>query len=174
MPGEVASKSVAKSPIKRPRTRRRNGGYSPLKPVEGVNYDVLPHQVGFWVRRAHLAVMRSYEQHSQPLGLRPVETAAILILDRNPNLSQMALAATLGSDQSSMVAISTKLEKRGLIRRKRAREDRRFQFISLTADGEQMAQDIRKALAAHDRSLTRNMTAEQRRQFIELLKQLVG
>lgn len=168
-----AAKTAAESPVRKPRARSRKGSDSALNPVKGVDYDMLPQQVGFWVRRAQLAVMRSYEEHTRDLDLRPVETAAILILDGNPNLSQIAMAEALGSDQSTMVAISTKLEKRGLIERKRAPEDRRYQLISLTAEGGHMARDIRKALAAHDRSMTRNMNADQRKQLVELLKSLV-
>jgi len=169
--GIARAMTTKSSETSRPRRRKTTDGA--LNPVDGVNYDMLPQQVGFWVRRAQLAVMRSYEEHTQDLDLRPVETAAILILDGNPNITQIALAAALGSDQSTMVAISTKLEKRGLIERRRALEDRRYQLISLTPEGEQMARDIRKALTAHDRSLTRNMSAEQRKQLVQLLKNLV-
>lgn len=154
------------------RGRRRKIAESALHPVDGVNYGMLPKQVGFWVRRAQLAVMRSYEEHTRPLDLRPVETAAILLIEGNPDISQIALAAALGSDQSTMVGISTRLEKRGLIERRRAPEDRRYQLISLTSAGERMADDIREALSAHDRSLTRNMNIDQRKQLIGLLREL--
>jgi len=169
----IARATAAKTSPQAGRPRRRRTTDSALHPVDGVNYDMLPQQVGFWVRRAQLAVMRSFEEYTRNLDLRPVETAAILILDGNPNITQIALAAALGSDQSTMVAISTKLEKRGLIERRRALEDRRYQLISLTPKGGHMAHDIREALAAHDRSLTRNMSGEQRKQLVQLLKQLV-
>lgn len=174
--GEVSLKEAAVSRsglAEERRAGRRKIAAGVLNPVEGVDYDMLPRQLGFWVRRAQLAVMRSYEEHMRELNLRPVETGAILILHGNPDMSQVALAAALGSDQSTMVAISTKLEKRNLIERKRALKDRRYQLIRLTPDGEKMASEIRRLLVSHDKWLTRNLSNEQRNQLLNLLMQIV-
>ena len=154
-------------------TRKGKRSDALIMPMADVNYDILPLQIGFWVRRAQLAVMKSFDAHTRELNLRPVEVAAILIVGENPDMSQIVLTTALGTDQSTMVAICTRLEKRELIERRRLQEDRRYQVLNLTSAGVEMAKSVRKALVAHDESLTREMTSTQRKQLISLLQMLV-
>lgn len=144
-----------------------------LSLMANVDYDMLPQLAGFWVRRAHLTVMKSFEAHTKELQLRPVEAAALLLTGQNSNISQIVLTSALGTDQSTMVAICTRLEKRGFIERKRLAEDRRYQMLNLTAAGRKAAAQVRKCLSAHNENVLRNLSAAQRKQLATLLQLLV-
>jgi DNA-binding MarR family transcriptional regulator len=44
-----------------------------------------------------------------------VDAAALLLIGKNEDISQIDLTAALGTDQSTMVAICTRLEGRGFV-----------------------------------------------------------
>lgn len=171
--------------VKLPKSRRagslKNGSNgTPVDDVEphlslmsNVNYDLLPQLAGFWVRRVHLRVMKSFEKHIAELRLKPVEAAALLLIGQNDNISQIVLTSALGTDQSTMVAICTRLEKRGFIERKRFAEDRRYHVLSLTAAGRNASAQVRKRLFKHNENVLRKLSADQRRRLISLLEIIV-
>ena len=145
-----------------------------LAPVGDVNYDFLVKHAGFWLRRAQLAVMKSFEQHIGELKLRPVEAAALVLIGKNRGLSQSSLTIALGTDQSTMVGISTRLEDRGLIERRRLTADRRYQILALTTDGELAAQVVKEGLTMHNKNILRNLSPSERDVLIQLLKKVAG
>ncbi len=150
--------------------KAQNG--SRLAPVRDVNYDFLIKHAGFWLRRAQLTVMKSFEQHLGELKLRPVEAAALVLIGKNRGLSQSSLTAALGTDQSSMVGISTRLEERGLIERRRLMPDRRFQILDLTKDGELAVVAVKEGLSVHNKNVLRNLSPAERDLLIQLLKKI--
>jgi DNA-binding MarR family transcriptional regulator len=178
-----AQKAAVLPNVKLPASRRLRAGKAAnaadrdLEPhlslMDDVDYDVLPKQLGFWIRRAQLAVMSSYERHMADLDLRPVETAAILLIGQNKDISQIVLGSALGTDQSTMVAICTRLEKRGYVERRRLPEDRRYQLLNLTASGRKAAVAIRRRLTAHNENLLDRFSATERKQVLSLLQLLI-
>jgi DNA-binding MarR family transcriptional regulator len=144
-----------------------------LSLIADVDYDLLPQNLGFWIRRAQLAIMKSFDEHLKGLKLRPVDAAALLLIGKNEDISQIDLTAALGTDQSTMVAICTRLEGRGFVERRRRAEDRRYQVLSLTAEGRKATAVVRKQLHAHNENVARNLSASQRKQLTSLLRNVV-
>jgi DNA-binding MarR family transcriptional regulator len=179
--GEIGSKIAAESNGVR---RRRSGSAAPasdselpaggsLRPVSGVEYGVLLHLAGFWLRRFNVQVLKSYEKHLSELHLRPVEAAALILLRSNRDLTQNALASALGTDQSTMVGISTRLEENGLIGRRRHSSDRRYQMLSLTPTGRKVSIVVERRLRAHNENVLRKLDHEERHSFFKLLTKIV-
>lgn len=144
-----------------------------LSLMANVDYDLLPKQLGFWIRRAQLAVMKSYDEHMSDLDLRPVEAAAILLVGQNKDISQIVLGSALGTDQSTMVAICTRLEKRGFIERRRLPEDRRYQLLNLTAEGRKAVTLVRKRLMEHNENMLNQISSAERKQLLMMLQSLI-
>jgi hypothetical protein len=99
------------------------------------DYDLLADLIGFWVRRAHVKVLRSFERHLAAYHVTPTEVAALVIMGANRALSQTALASALSTDQSTVVNLLLGLEQRAMISRVRLPKDRRYQILSLTPAG---------------------------------------
>jgi DNA-binding MarR family transcriptional regulator len=144
-----------------------------LRPLKGISYDLLPSLAGFWLRRLQIKVLKSYEKHLSELELRPVEAAALLILCANSDITQNTLSAALGTDQSTMVGISTRLEKRGFIMRRRQANDRRYQVLNLTPAGRKTTIIVKKRLSAHNKNILRNLSPRERETLLTLLKKVV-
>ena len=60
------------------------------------------------------------------VGLSPGRFAALILIDRNPGISQTASRRAIGSDKSTLTPVLDNLVKRGLISRARTRSDRRL------------------------------------------------
>jgi len=141
--------------------------------LSDLSYDVLTSLAGFWIRRAQLVVMKSFGQHVADLNLRPVEAAALVLIGSNKDISQNVLAAALGTDQATMVAICTRLENRELIARRRLTSDRRYQALSLTTAGKRVAAAVKKRLDLHNENILKNLSAAQRKQLVSSLQAIV-
>ncbi len=151
-----------------------------VKPVDGklallpeLDYDVLAGLAGFWIRRAQLVVMKSFGQHLTDLNLRPVEAAALVLIGKNKDLSQNMLAAGLGTDQATMVAICTRLEDRNLILRRRLPADRRYHSLSLTPEGKKISAIVDKRLRMHNENLLKKLSVGNRKQLMAHLQAIV-
>jgi len=138
------------------------------------DYDVLVDLVGFWIRRAQVKVLRSFERHLGEYKVTPTEVAALILMGANEGLSQIALAAALDADQSTVVNLLVNLERRGMISRIRLPKDRRYQVLSLTTMGRQSLRGIKTALARHDRSLQQPLSAPEKKALLALLRRFVA
>ena len=137
------------------------------------DYDLLVTLVGFWVRRAHVKVLRSFERHLGPYQLTPTEVATLIIVGANDDLSQIQLASALSADQSTVVNLLVGLEQRGMLSRVRLAKDRRYQILSLTQMGRKALKRIKTALAQHNESVQAALSADERKALLALLRRLV-
>ncbi len=138
-----------------------------------LSYDIMTSLAGFWIRRAQLVVMKSFDRHFSGLQLRPVEAAALILIGKNHDISQNVLATALGTDQATMVAISTRLEDQNLISRQRSVADRRYQVLNLTSEGKKTAAIVKKRLAVHNENVLKNLSPTQRKQLVSSLQAIV-
>ena len=95
--------------------------------------------------------LNTSEQAARAAGLEPQQYLLLLALRGLPEGKQatiLTLAERLQLRHHSVVGLIDRLEKRGLVRRVRGKEDRRKVLISLTARGEQILGNLaRKRLA---------------------------
>ena len=92
--------------------------------------------LGYRLRRAEAAMHRHFIEALADLGLTQKQTATLWLINSNPGVSQVSVAAALGMDRASMMAIVDRNEERGLLIRKRSRDDRRRQELYLTPAGQ--------------------------------------
>jgi DNA-binding MarR family transcriptional regulator len=99
-----------------------------------VELGVLPGLLGYNLRRAHQCSFRHYVT-ALGEGLRPGMVTLLVLAQENPGIAQVELGTHLGVDKASMVALLDRLERVGLIERRRSTRDRRRQGVFLTAVG---------------------------------------
>jgi DNA-binding MarR family transcriptional regulator len=78
---------------------------------------------------------RGFTTCADELGLGPSEAQLLWLLTEDDGVSTTDLARGLGVDPANASTLLTKLERRGLVRRKPAPRDRRKRLVSLTAEG---------------------------------------
>ncbi|MCR6485568.1 MarR family winged helix-turn-helix transcriptional regulator [Amycolatopsis sp. OK19-0408] len=134
---------------------------------------VEPSALGFLLYRAHQLARGRANQAARPTGLE-LSHAAVLSTVRSGGVrSQRELGATLGIDKSTLVRIVDDLERRGLVNRRRAPEDRRAYEIVLTDAGEQRLTEAGELFSGAMTGLLEVLAEPERRQLHDLLTRFV-
>lgn len=133
----------------------------------GLDFDGLTGLLGFHLRLAHVAIYRDFMASLAEFDLTQKQCAVLQLIGANPAVSQVDLAAALGTDRATMMAVVDRLEQRGFVTRVRSKEDRRRQELYLTEDGETMLGRAKAAIAAHEAKFTGRFSAQE-------LKALMG
>ena len=95
------------------RRRGRNGeAFGP-----SINFGPLGHWVGFNLRMAQEAAFQAFSRRSQEIGESPGRFATLVLIARNPGISQTELSLANGRDKSSLTPVVEELVRRGLVDR---------------------------------------------------------
>lgn len=138
----------------------------------GLDLEGLDSLLGFHLRLAHVAVYRDFMSSLAELDLTQKQCAVLQLIGANPAVSQVDLAATLGADRATMMAVVDRLEQRGFLTRVRSKEDRRRQELYLTDDGEVMLTKAKAAIAEHEAKFTRRFSAQELRTLVGALSRI--
>jgi len=88
-------------------------------------------------------------------------------------VSQQALGRQLGVDPSRIVALLDQLESQRLAERRRDPSDRRAYHIHVTAAGDRLLAQASQLTAHVEQELLAPLTADERREFVAMLKTVV-
>ena len=94
-------------------------------------------------RAAHLC-HRQLSQALEPMGLEVAHYDVLANVARDEGLSQQVLARRLLVAKSNVSALTSVLEKRGLIQRLRHQSDARVRLVTLTSEGRRITQRAMK------------------------------
>jgi DNA-binding MarR family transcriptional regulator len=141
---------------------------------EVIDYGPLAGWVGFNLRMAQAAAFQAFARLAQEIGTRPGRFATLMLIGRNPGISQTALSRANGRDKSSLTPVLNDLARRGLVRRKRTRADQRAYRLSLTPAGQRLLDDLTECARVHERSLDRIIGARGQKSFVRVLKRIIA
>ena len=92
--------------------------------AESIRFGPLETWVGFNLRMAQEHAFQAFSRRSQEIGESPGRFATLTLIARNPGISQTELSHANGRDKSSLTPVVEDLVRRGLVERKRMRDDR--------------------------------------------------
>lgn len=134
---------------------------------------ILAERPGFLIRRLHQIHVALFYEECGGFGLTPVQYSAISALD-GFELDQKQLGQKVGIDRASTTEVLRRLEKAGLIDRRKCPEDGRRQLAQLTPKGKKLLDQVTEsALLAHDRTLE-PLTKAERARFIRYMSKIVS
>jgi DNA-binding MarR family transcriptional regulator len=119
---------------------------------------------------AHAA--SKFAEHLAELKLVPAHAGIFRILAARPAITQQALATTLGTLPSRLVALIDELESRGLLERRPHETDRRSYALHLTEAGKSTLQAIGRIAREHQQTLLSGLSAEEQAQLAALLQRV--
>lgn len=143
-------------------------------PGAAIDFGPLENWVGFHLRLAQTASFQAFSREAQDVDLSPGRFATLLLIGRNPGISQTALSRAVGSDKSTLTFALDDLVKRGFVHRTRLRKDRRHYSLSLTAAGERMLAELTECARRHDRNLDRIIGPRDRATFLKILRRIAA
>jgi len=139
-----------------------------------IDYGPLENWVGFHLRLAQNASFQAFSREARGVDLSPGRFAVLMLIGRNPGISQTALSRANGRDKSSLTPVLDDLERRRLIKRARTRRDRRSYQLTLTPAGERLLQQLTACAERHDANLDRIIGTKYKARFLHALKKLIA
>jgi DNA-binding MarR family transcriptional regulator len=137
----------------------------------GIDLGGLDDYIGFHLRVAQDASFRAFARNAGQNDLKPGRFAALVVIDRNPGISQGALGRTIGRDKSTITPLVQFLHKDHLIERRPRPGDRRSNSLFVTPSGKLMLARLVRHARDHDRKLDA-IVGGHKAEFIELLKRI--
>jgi DNA-binding MarR family transcriptional regulator len=96
--------------------------------------------LGYLLKHAHLALEQRTDAALADVGLTARDLGVLRVIAGGEARSQQEVAAVLGVDRTSMVALLDALERRGIVARKPSEQDRRRNAVELTQEGRSLFQ----------------------------------
>jgi DNA-binding MarR family transcriptional regulator len=146
----------------------------PKKPRVQLDVGPMNDFVGYRLRRAQLAVYDDFVDGQQSSPLTPGLVGVLVLIDRNPDITQQQLCEGIGIDKSTLVVTLHRLTDRGLIKRVRSTEDRRQNGLRLTAKGVTKLRTTLAYVRRHERKITALLSAAESKQLVELLARITS
>ena len=108
------------------------------------------------------------------LELTPRQFAVLTTVASAEGLSQTDLVERTGIDRSTLADIVARMLKKGLLQRRRTKDDARAYAVRLTEEGQRLLQLAKPVVEDVDQRLLEPVPVKRRQQFLEDLALLVG
>jgi len=145
---------------------------SPIRPVHGLDYDVLDEMLGYCLRRAQIAMFLSFYKATRGQTITPPRFTALVIVGANPGISQSTLGAVLGIARSGAMYLTEWMVVRGLVERRPVPSDGRSWGLHLTEQGRKITEKMKRNVLAEDRKRSSVLTDQERDELFRLLLKL--
>jgi DNA-binding MarR family transcriptional regulator len=144
------------------------------EPLDGPSlmFEELDGLLGYRLRRAQGAMHRDFMAAVASLDLTQKQAATLWLINGNPGVAQVAVAAALGMDRATMMAIVDRLEDRHLVIRQRSSTDRRRQELYLTPAGQGALRKAKARIAKHEERFKSLFTAAELESLLTALQRL--
>ena len=177
-PGQRPGPSRAATPRRRPAAASvaASAEMPPLPAASAsnsVDYGRLDQSLGYVLRRAQLAVFKIFQAMFKALDITPAQCSVLLIIEKNPGLTQTQVSDALGIKRANFVALFDGLEARGLAQRASA-SDRRSYALQLTPRGRGVLRKIHAVSDQHEAKISAGLSEADRHELFRLLSALIA
>ena len=137
-----------------------------------VDLSILKNTVGYMVRIVQLQVFQAFYEEFRERGLTTGIYSALVAIDANPGIKQGTLGNAMVVKRSNMTKLINHMVLADLVERRISVADKRAMDLYLTAHGRRTLADVQHDALAHDRAVTANLSAQERRAFLNILNKL--
>ena len=130
--------------------------------------------VGAFIGRARRTIVEAIERKLAPLDISHAQWIVVMLLGDGSASTAAELCKTLVYDPGAMTRLLDRLQKKRVLRRVRAKSDRRSTRLELTADGKRLYPKILQALVRVFNRLLHGFSKSEVRQLEALLKRMVA
>lgn len=133
----------------------------------------LSHSATYLAARLAKSFARSLQQRSATLGFLPGQFPVLLELWEEDGLTQRQLLDKLDVEQATLANTLARMERAGLIARRRHPTDRRAQVITLTEEGRALEAKALEAAADADAALFTGFRRFEHDLMIEYMRKII-
>jgi DNA-binding MarR family transcriptional regulator len=128
---------------------------------------------GFLIRRLHQLHYALFLEETRGYDITPVQYSLMTALAARGELEQNNLAMEIGLERSSVAEVVPRMQRRGLVARRRSLDDGRVKLIRLTRKGAALKRRMASAVErAHERTIAQ-LDVQDREWFLLQLIRLV-
>ena len=138
--------------------------------ADGEDISQLYDRPGYLLRRALQKATAVFAENCK--DVTTTQMGALFILARREGLDQKELAELLHIDQTNMGVVIKSLEKNGFLKRRVSGDDKRRKILLLTDSGRLAFRAIEQDAELAQQQLVSNLTTDEQREFVRLLKKL--
>lgn len=128
---------------------------------------------GYLIRRLHQIHKAMFIDECGGFDLTPVQYGLLTTLGARPDTDQNTLAQEIGLDRANVADVLKRLQRRGLVSRRRSSSDRRMVLARLTQKGEKLTLAMHAAMSRAQGRLLEPLSAAEKEAFIATLLRLV-
>ena len=125
---------------------------------------------GHLLRRAQQYAHDLYAKEVSASGPTPRQYEVLHVVAQNAGLSQTDLVGHTGIDRSTLADMIARMMKKGLLSRKRTKEDARANAVSITASGRKMLTSANAKVAKAEKAALSVLPKTQQAGFMKALK----
>jgi DNA-binding MarR family transcriptional regulator len=125
------------------------------------------------LHRASQAVELAFAHWTRGTGLTPRQLAVLMAIEAYEDLSQMGIAHCTNIDRSTLAAIVRRLKDKGLVKRRRTREDARAYAVNLTDEGRRVLRAVLPVAEGVDTAVLGVLPGARREAFMAALASIV-
>jgi DNA-binding MarR family transcriptional regulator len=126
------------------------------------------------LHRASQAVEDVFASEVEVESLTPRQLAVLMTVAQNEGLSQTEIVDRTGIDRSTLADIVRRLQKKGLLQRRRTKEDARAYAVKLTEEGRRVLGTAEPLAKRVDDRILCTLPAKQRDRFMRALASIVS
>ena len=145
-----------------------------MQPIYAIETFRPSQGVGAFIARARRTIIEAIDQRLAPLDISHAQWIVVMLLGDGAAATAAELCRILVYDPGAMTRLLDRLEKKGVLRRVRAKDDRRTVRLELTAEGKRLSPKILEALVEVFNRLLRGFSKTEVRQLEDLLKRMVA
>lgn len=126
----------------------------------------LLHRAG---QQAEIMFMKEVNDNT----MTPRQYAVLFSVNQNEDISQTGLVAQTGIDRSTLADVVRRLVEKGMLQRKRTRNDARKYAVRLTPNGREALEASHPAAIRADDTILATVPSRQRGEFLAILSTIV-
>ncbi|MGY8816026.1 MAG: MarR family winged helix-turn-helix transcriptional regulator [Gammaproteobacteria bacterium] len=129
---------------------------------------------GHLIRRCQQIHVGLFLQECKIFNLTPIQFSTLNVLSHVDGIEQAALAGYVALDRSSAGEVLMRLEKRGLVKRKKSKEDGRIKLLYLTKKGENLVEKSTEYVLKAQKRMLDPLTKKEQKIFQHFLERIAN
>jgi DNA-binding MarR family transcriptional regulator len=130
--------------------------------------------LGLYLHTVHILLLKSLTRNPRFKSIMPHLIGTPSILTKHPGLSQVELAALLGTERATAGLQVAQCIKKGFVRRAVATHDRRQYELYVTKAGLKLVEDARRVIPDHEDVFAEPLSKQERETLRGLLMKLIA
>lgn len=151
---------------------KSNLAFNLEEPQISRDWELFDHLLGYQLKRAKSKVYDSFAVHLMDIGLTTGQFGALMQINLREGMSQSELSDRLGNNRSQTVRFLDSLEKKGLVERRRLKEDRRVQNVYMKPAGQKLIENLIGDVLDHENNIANHLSREELKSLVALLCKL--